>query len=77
MKKPLYKKRTVEEVSPDRLVNTIPMGSEFGDWTVIGKGTKKDYLKCLCVCGTEREVHVYSLRSHKSVSCGCRRLRNE
>ena len=77
MRKPSFKKREVPTVSPRRLVNIIPPGTEYGDWTVKGLGEKKDYLKCVCVCGVEREVHVYSLRSNKSVSCGCRRLKKE
>jgi len=77
MRKPSYKKRSVPEVSTNRLVNVILPGTEYSDWQVLGKGEKKDYLKCRCVCGTEREVHVYSLRSNKSVSCGCRRLRKK
>lgn len=75
MRKPRYTKRTVAPVSMKRLVNVYIAGQKFGDWTIVGKGKKKDYLICKCVCGTVREVLVYSLRSNKSVSCGCARLR--
>ena len=77
MRKPTYKKRTVVEESKRRLVNTIPPGRQFGDWTVVKKATKLDYLTCTCVCGRERDVHVYSLTTGKSVSCGCRRLKKK
>ena len=66
MRKPTYKKRTVEPVSMRRLVNVVVPDTTYGDWTVVRKGKKPDYLVCRCVCGTEREVHVYSLRSNKS-----------
>ena len=72
MKKLVYKKK---EVNKRRLVNTVPMGKEFGEWTVTHMGIKPDYLFCECTCGVEREVHVYSLTSGKSVSCGCLRRR--
>lgn len=68
---PIYKKR--EEQPSKRLVNNIPPGKVYGEWTVIKKGQKPDYLLCKCACGTSREVHAYSLSSGKSVSCGCLR----
>lgn len=69
-----YKKR---EVNMRRRVNVIPAGRTFGEWTVVRKGLKPDYLECVCSCDTLREVHVYSLTSGKSVSCGClRRKKN-
>lgn len=44
----------------------------IGYWTIIGLGSKTDYIKCECRCGIAREVNVYSLTSGKSKSCGCR-----
>lgn len=44
-------------------------GQKFGEWTVleyVGNST----WKCRCSCGVEREVHGYSLRTGKSISCG-------
>lgn len=64
------KKRVEEPVSPRRRVNNIPIGKEYGEWTVLGLGKKPDYLLCRCSCGVEREVHAYSLPSGKSQSCG-------
>jgi len=74
---PEYKVKNPDESSLKRLVNTIAPGSEFGDWTTGLKAAKKDYIQCTCKCGTKRDVHVYSLRSGKSVSCGCRRQHKE
>lgn len=72
-RKPLYKKKTVIPINTNRRVNTISPGMVFGEWTTLGKGTKPDYINCECTCGTFREVHVYSLTSGKSESCGCMR----
>lgn len=41
-------------------------------WTIIGLGSKTDYIECKCRCGVTREVNVYSLTSGKSKSCGCK-----
>lgn len=55
-------------------------GDKFGFWTVIkeaegyiphGKKEGRKFL-CKCVCGKEKEVHLASLRSSQSISCGCR-----
>ncbi len=47
------------------------IGKAFGQWTVIGEGSKPGYLLCRCKCGTEREVYWPSLKNGKSRSCGC------
>lgn len=77
-RKPLYKQREKSKVSDRRLVNQIEPGRKFGEWTVLKKAKKLDYLMCKCTCGVERPVHVYSLTTGKSVSCGClRKLKKE
>lgn len=54
------------------------VGFTFGRWRVLGvsKRTKqRAYLvRCLCECGTERDVTPTSLKKGTSVSCGCFRL---
>lgn len=72
-KKPLYKKREIPIDPTNRRVDKVPEGSVYGEWTTKSKGKKVDYLVCECSCGTIREVHVYSLTSGKSESCGCKR----
>jgi len=52
----------------------MPIGEEFGLWTVKSLGHKWDYLLCECICGKEKNVNVYSLTSGKSKSCGCKSL---
>lgn len=47
------------------------IGKTFGQWTVIGAGSKPDYLLCRCKCGKEREVYWPNLKNGKSRSCGC------
>ena len=60
----------------------VNYGDKFGFWTVIketegyilhGKKEGRKFL-CSCVCGKEKEVHLTSLRSSQSISCGCRGL---
>jgi len=53
-------------------------GSRFGRWTVIEEAEPKMYngrrlrmWKCVCDCGTIRNVKEQSLKSGKSKSCGC------
>ena len=45
-------------------------GQVFGEWTVLGRGTKESYWKCKCSCGVEREVFANSLKNGVSTSCG-------
>lgn len=44
----------------------------FGNWKVIEPADKIDYINCICICGTKKDINVYSLKSGKSKSCGCR-----
>ncbi|MBQ0014774.1 MAG: hypothetical protein KBS82_05580 [Oscillospiraceae bacterium] len=54
-------------------------GQRFGSWTVIERAQDKitksnnkfTVWKCVCDCGTEREVVANSLLSGRSTSCGC------
>ena len=51
---------------------------KFGRWTVLGysrrrAGRRKGYVRCLCECGTARDVYERSLRAGLSTSCGCLR----
>ena len=51
------------------------LGQMFGAWLVTdranNKGKSAAWL-CRCICGTERVVRAMDLRSHGSLSCGCR-----
>lgn len=48
-------------------------GRKFGKWIVIRRTDHKKVVRyiCICECGTQREVLSASLRSGKSISCGC------
>ena len=49
-------------------------GHTYGRWTVIRRDANKGPITswlCRCECGTERVVRGCSLRTGKSVSCGC------
>lgn len=51
------------------------LSQKFGRWTVVGSasntaGGQARWL-CRCECGTERELPGQSLRSGRSMSCGC------
>lgn len=50
-------------------------GEIFGHWVVKEKSSAKDYWVCTCVCGIDKNVHISSLRSGKSKSCGCQRTK--
>jgi hypothetical protein len=54
----------------------IEPGTAYGDWVVTGRSDKTNpsgqvFWECRCVCGRERDVSGYSLRSGKSRGCGC------
>lgn len=44
-------------------------GQQFGEWKVISYRGKSMW-ECECSCGKLKDVHSYSLRNGKSVSCG-------
>lgn len=53
-------------------------GVKFGKWTVIRRNPHKTKTRswhwlCRCECGSERVVNGHSLRSGRSISCGCSR----
>lgn len=47
----------------------------YGRWTVLSfagyRPHNKPYWRCLCTCGTMRDVCTHSLMHHLSTSCGC------
>lgn len=56
-------------------MNESIVGKQFGKWTVLTENTKKSgahrWHTCRCECGTIRDVRDDSLKSGKSVCCGC------
>src|SRR3974390_990566 len=62
------------------LVTDNLIGKAFGFWTVTDKATRKArdgrlYWKCICICGTEKEISSETLKNGSSTSCGCSRKR--
>lgn len=60
----------------------IKIGGIFGNWEIISFGEPKEYsghkLKtviCKCACGFVKTILVNSLKSGKSKSCGCERIK--
>lgn len=51
--------------------SSVKVGDTYNDWTVIGKSDKSQHVKCQCVCGTIKDVAIYSLTHGTSTSCGC------
>ena len=53
----------------------IKPGTSFGYWTVIALPdvSRRDYVRCRCICGKEKLIYVYNLIQGKSLSCGCKR----
>lgn len=49
------------------------VGGTYGAWTVIEVFRRKPYVlaKCICSCGTERDVRANTLENKKSTDCGC------
>jgi len=45
----------------------------YGRWKVLGIGTRRGYLECVCACGTVKQVFGSNIRKGKSKSCGCLR----
>ena len=49
-------------------------GKSFGRWHVIGEHIRigsRTYWPCRCECGTEKNIEAYSLKKHRTESCGC------
>ena len=50
------------------------VGRQFGRWTVVEKGPIRGHnrlWRCVCTCGTQRDVLGFTLRKGASQSCGC------
>jgi hypothetical protein len=53
----------------------LPIGSKFGDWTVIGKVERPEkknaesHCVCRCKCGLQKRVSAFRLRKGKAMSC--------
>lgn len=59
-----------------KLYGVNEIGNIYGNWTVIGFSHKtgrcnRSHWLCRCKCGAERPVNQDSLRTGKSLSCGC------
>nr|DAL39429.1 MAG TPA_asm: hypothetical protein [Caudoviricetes sp.] len=52
------------------------VGKTFGRWTVLGPGEKNPTVKCVCTCGTVRDVMICHLVAGRSTSCGCSRYKD-
>ena len=49
----------------------ISVGDKIHNWTVLG--FVGGYVQVRCVCGNERAVTKYALKTDQTKSCGCRR----
>lgn len=49
----------------------LNVGDTYNRWTVLGRSAQVGLSKCLCTCGTVREVTNTSLLKGLSKSCGC------
>lgn len=59
-------------------MNDVNVGDRFGKLTVVENvfhtdkhGHNKPYCRCICDCGTKRDISKYSLLKGRSKSCGC------
>ncbi len=46
----------------------------FGRWLVVARAENRGvqtYFECVCDCGSKQDVYAGSLKSGKSISCGC------
>jgi hypothetical protein len=58
-----------------KLTGTIQPGTQVNFWTVMAEAPPKHgirHLRCRCICGTERDVSIGSLRTGASKSCQCK-----
>jgi hypothetical protein len=54
----------------------IELAGKFGRWRIVARHPERgrwreDFWSCVCDCGIERVVSGRSLRTGKSISCGC------
>lgn len=45
-------------------------GAQFGDWVLLSKEPGNRF-KCRCICGVEKTIPLWNLRSGRSCGCGC------
>lgn len=61
----------------EKVAHQVHVGDRFGRWTVLRRGRTLNnghvMAVCVCVCGSECEIRVCTLRSGHSTSCGCYR----
>lgn len=56
----------------------IKFGDVYGLLTVVGivgRSSRGAIVHCVCECGTEKDLHIYDLRSGNTKSCGCHKTR--
>ena len=67
-----FDQRIDRELPPMR---QICVGNVFGRWTILNSACADEHRRkrflCRCVCGTQRILQAYALRSGKTKSCGC------
>jgi len=54
----------------------IPIGRQFGSWTILSDGIKSSYWTCQCICGIVKEVRNDTLQKAQSTNCGCIKREN-
>lgn len=49
------------------------IGKIYGRLTVLDvfRKNKRTYAYCRCICGTIKNIHLYSVIHHRTISCGC------
>lgn len=52
---------------------TIPIGTVFTRWTVIGRSERRFHIICQCQCGKIATIATHPLLTGRSKSCGCAR----
>lgn len=62
-------------------IKDFPLNKKFGSWEVVGTEIEKDTsnsrkIKCMCTCGTVRDVNILTLLRGKSKGCGCEKFKN-
>lgn len=47
---------------------------QYGEWLIVGN-QMINKIECRCSCGTVRMVNIYNLKSGKTKSCGCKKIK--